>query len=85
MFLDLLRMFNSAYILTFLLVGKQYFGVQESQAPLIIIQNNDGKKYLKPKLDADQIAPWLKDYKVASVLHLMHCFRIDDKTYSFLL
>ncbi|KAE8715463.1 Protein disulfide-isomerase [Hibiscus syriacus] len=45
----------------------QYFGVQESQVPLIIIQNNDGKKYLKPNLKADDIAPFVKDYKEGKV------------------
>lgn len=45
----------------------QYFGLEESQVPLIIIQTNDGKKYLKPNLEADQIASWLKDYKVVSL------------------
>ncbi|XVF36934.1 hypothetical protein REPUB_Repub19eG0101800 [Reevesia pubescens] len=45
----------------------QYFGVQESQAPLIIIQNNDGKKYLKANVEADHIAPWVKDYKEGKV------------------
>lgn len=45
----------------------QYFGLQESQVPLIVIQTNDGQKYLKPNLDADQIAPWLKEYKEGKV------------------
>ncbi|KAK8496268.1 hypothetical protein V6N12_003438 [Hibiscus sabdariffa] len=45
----------------------QYFGVQESQVPVIIIQNNDGKKYLKPNLKADDIAPFVKDYKEGNV------------------
>ncbi|KAK8692216.1 hypothetical protein V6N13_075690 [Hibiscus sabdariffa] len=45
----------------------QYFGVQESQVPLIIIQNNDGKKYLKPNLKADDIASFVKDYKEGKV------------------
>ncbi|MBA0837232.1 hypothetical protein Goarm_009407, partial [Gossypium armourianum] len=45
----------------------QYFGVQESQVPLIIIQNNDGKKYLKPNLQANDIAPFVKDYKEGKV------------------
>ncbi|OMO61087.1 Thioredoxin, partial [Corchorus capsularis] len=45
----------------------QYFGVQESQAPLIIIQNNDGKKYIKPHVKADEIAQWVKDYKEGKV------------------
>ncbi|KAG4200792.1 hypothetical protein ERO13_A05G236000v2 [Gossypium hirsutum] len=45
----------------------QYFGVQESQVPLIIIQNNDRKKYLKPNLQANDIAPFVKDYKEGKV------------------
>lgn len=45
-------------------MNEQYFGVKEDQAPLIIIQTNDGKKYLKTNLEADQIAPWVKEYKV---------------------
>ncbi|KAK8642860.1 hypothetical protein V6N13_012188 [Hibiscus sabdariffa] len=45
----------------------QYFGVQESQVPVIIIQNNDGKKYLKPNLKGDDIAPFVKDYKEGKV------------------
>lgn len=43
---------------------KQYFGLQESQVPLIIVQTNDGQKYLKPNLEPDHIAPWVKEYKV---------------------
>lgn len=40
----------------------QYFGLKEDQVPLIVIQKNDGQKYLKTNLEPDQIAPWLKDY-----------------------
>ncbi|KAJ4965892.1 hypothetical protein NE237_017741 [Protea cynaroides] len=40
----------------------QYFGLQEDQVPLLIIQSSDGKKYLKPNLEPDHIAPWLKEY-----------------------
>lgn len=40
----------------------QYFGLNEDQVPLIIIQNNDGQKYLKPNLEPDHIATWLKEY-----------------------
>ncbi|PKU87257.1 Protein disulfide-isomerase [Dendrobium catenatum] len=40
----------------------QYFGLVESQVPLIILQENDGKKYLKPNLEPDQIATWLREY-----------------------
>lgn len=32
--------------------------------PLIIIQHNDGKKFLKPNLEPEHIPAWLKDYKV---------------------
>lgn len=52
----------------------QYFGLKEDQVPLIVVQTNDGKKYLKPNLQPDEIAPWVKEYKVtfispASVSH----------------
>ncbi|XP_058097456.1 protein disulfide-isomerase [Magnolia sinica] len=40
----------------------QYFGLKEEQVPLIIIQTNDGQKYLKPNLEPDHIALWLKEY-----------------------
>ena len=42
----------------------QYFGVRDDQVPVIIIQNNDGEKYLKPNVEPDQIASWVKEYKV---------------------
>jgi protein disulfide-isomerase A1 len=41
----------------------QYFGLKEDQAPVIIIQNNDGTKYLKANVQPDEIAPWLKNYE----------------------
>ncbi|KAJ8773354.1 hypothetical protein K2173_028531 [Erythroxylum novogranatense] len=41
----------------------QYFGVKEDQVPLVVIQTNDGQKYLKAHLEPDHIAPWVKDYK----------------------
>ncbi|RDX86423.1 Protein disulfide-isomerase, partial [Mucuna pruriens] len=41
----------------------EYFGVKEDQVPLIIIQRNDGKKFLKPNLEPDHISTWLKAYK----------------------
>lgn len=41
----------------------QYFGLKEDQVPLIIIQDNDGKKFLKPNLEPEDIATWLKAYK----------------------
>ncbi|CAN8234163.1 unnamed protein product [Cochlearia groenlandica] len=45
----------------------QYFGLEESQVPLIIIQASDDKKYLKPNVEADQIESWMKDFKDGKV------------------
>ncbi|CAI0576411.1 unnamed protein product [Linum tenue] len=45
----------------------QFFGLKEEQAPLLLVQTNDGQKYLKPTLGADDIAPWLKEYKEGKV------------------
>ncbi|EEF48327.1 protein disulfide isomerase, putative [Ricinus communis] len=45
----------------------QYFGLKEDQVPLIIIQTNDGQKYLKANLEPDHIAPWVKAYKEGKV------------------
>ncbi|KAK7275626.1 hypothetical protein RIF29_16746 [Crotalaria pallida] len=41
----------------------KYFGIKEDQVPIIIIQQNDGKNFLKPKLEPDHISTWLKAYK----------------------
>ncbi|XP_068651143.1 protein disulfide-isomerase-like [Aristolochia californica] len=40
----------------------QYFGLKEAQVPLIIIQQEEGQKFLKAKLEPDHIASWLKAY-----------------------
>ncbi|KAL2892948.1 Protein disulfide-isomerase [Bienertia sinuspersici] len=40
----------------------QYFGLKEEQVPVIIIQTNDGKKYVKGNVEPDQIAAWIRDY-----------------------
>lgn len=53
-----------------LLLQFQYFGVKEDQVPIIIIQTTDGKKYIKAHLEPDQIASWLKDFKVIILFHL---------------
>ncbi|KAG4963262.1 hypothetical protein AAZX31_14G136300 [Glycine max] len=45
----------------------QYFGLKENQVPLMIIQHNDGKKFLKTNVEPDHIATWLKAYKDGSV------------------
>lgn len=49
-------------------LDEQYFGLKEDQVPLIIIQKNDGQKYLKQHLEPDHIAPWLKEYMVMFLL-----------------
>ncbi|KAL9687692.1 hypothetical protein QQ045_032099 [Rhodiola kirilowii] len=45
----------------------QYFGLKEEQVPLIIIQTNDGQKYLKPNVELDQIATWVMEFKDGKV------------------
>ncbi|KAJ4879620.1 Protein disulfide isomerase-like 1-1 [Raphanus sativus] len=45
----------------------QYFGLEESQVPLIIIQTTDDKKYLKTNVEIDQIGSWVKDFKDGKV------------------
>ncbi|KAE9608975.1 hypothetical protein Lal_00020033 [Lupinus albus] len=45
----------------------QYFGLQEDQVPVIVIQHNDGKKFIKPHLEAEHISTWLKEYKDGKV------------------
>ncbi|KAF3523460.1 hypothetical protein F2Q69_00051794, partial [Brassica cretica] len=45
----------------------QYFGLEESQVPLIIIQTSDSKKYLKANVAVDQIESWMKDFKDGKV------------------
>uniref|UniRef100_A0A1J3DFM3 Protein disulfide-isomerase n=1 Tax=Noccaea caerulescens TaxID=107243 RepID=A0A1J3DFM3_NOCCA len=45
----------------------QYFGLEESQVPLIIIQTVDDKKYLKTNVEVDQIESWIKDFKDGKV------------------
>uniref|UniRef100_A0A0R0KCB6 protein disulfide-isomerase n=1 Tax=Glycine max TaxID=3847 RepID=A0A0R0KCB6_SOYBN len=46
----------------------QYFGVKEGQVPLIIVQRNDGKKFLKPNLEPDHISTWLKACKEENIV-----------------
>lgn len=55
---------SCSHIKHLLCLVEQYFGVKEDQVPLIIIQTNDGQKYLKAKLEPDHIAPWVKEYQV---------------------
>jgi protein disulfide-isomerase A1 len=45
----------------------QYFGLQEDQVPLIVIQTSKGEKYLKSNLESEQIAPWVEEYKAGKV------------------
>ncbi|KAK1288391.1 Protein disulfide-isomerase [Acorus calamus] len=45
----------------------QYFGLKDSQVPLIIIQTADDQKYLKPNLEPRQIAAWLDEFLAGSL------------------
>lgn len=45
----------------------QYFGLKTEQAPLLVVQKPNGDKYLKANIDADQIAPWVKEYAAGEV------------------
>ncbi|CAN8304532.1 unnamed protein product [Cochlearia groenlandica] len=45
----------------------QYFGLKESQVPLIIIQKANDKKYLKTNVEVDQIESWINDFKDGKV------------------
>ncbi|CAJ1971898.1 unnamed protein product [Sphenostylis stenocarpa] len=45
----------------------EYFGLKENHVPLIVIQNTDGKKFLKTNVEPDHIATWLKEYKDGNV------------------
>lgn len=42
----------------------QYFGLNEDQVPVILVQKNDRHKFVKSNVEPDQIAPWMKEYKV---------------------
>lgn len=44
---------------------EQYFGLKEDQSPVLIVQNANGLKFINSNVEADQIAPWLKDYVVS--------------------
>nr|GLL28353.1 protein disulfide-isomerase-like [Ipomoea trifida] len=41
----------------------QYFKVREDQTPFVVGRTNDGEKYLKPNVEPDHIATWVKDFK----------------------
>ncbi|KAL5704401.1 protein disulfide-isomerase [Ranunculus cassubicifolius] len=45
----------------------KYFGLKESQVPLIVIQTDDAQKYLKANLVPDHITTWLKEYTEGNV------------------
>ncbi|KAA0055433.1 protein disulfide-isomerase-like [Cucumis melo var. makuwa] len=44
-----------------------YFGLKEDQVPVLLVQKNDRFKYVKFNVEADQIAPWVKDYMNGNV------------------
>lgn len=56
-------------------VLSQYFGLKAEQAPLLIIQQADGQKYLKANIEPDQIESWLKDYVVLDTFLAMTLLR----------
>ncbi|GAA0159270.1 chaperone [Lithospermum erythrorhizon] len=41
----------------------QYFGLSPDQAPVLVLQQANSNKYLKPHIQADEVASWLSDYK----------------------
>ncbi|CAL4887352.1 unnamed protein product [Urochloa decumbens] len=45
----------------------QYFGLKESEVPLLFIQASTAK-YIKPTMEPDQIVPWLKEYTDGTLL-----------------
>ena len=45
-------------------LNHQYFGLKDDQVPVIVIQTNNGQKYIKPNLEPYDIASWVKEYKV---------------------
>ncbi|OAY83250.1 protein disulfide-isomerase-like [Ananas comosus] len=45
----------------------QFFGLKKEQVPLIIVQENERTKYLKPNLEPEHIALWLKEYMDGSL------------------
>ncbi|XP_022993484.1 protein disulfide-isomerase-like [Cucurbita maxima] len=44
-----------------------YFGLKEEQVPVLLVQKNDRFKFVNFNVEADQIAPWMKDYKNGNV------------------
>lgn len=44
-----------------------YFGLKEDQVPVLLVQKNDRFKYVKFNVEVDQIAPWVKEYKIGNV------------------
>ncbi|XP_071736294.1 protein disulfide-isomerase-like [Rutidosis leptorrhynchoides] len=40
----------------------QYYGLKEDQAPVILVQDTKGLKYINQNVKSDHMAPWLKDY-----------------------
>ncbi|KAL8201778.1 hypothetical protein R6Q57_010925 [Mikania cordata] len=40
----------------------EYFGLTKDQTPALVLQDNKGVKYVSQNVQADHIAPWLKDF-----------------------
>ncbi|RAL39869.1 hypothetical protein DM860_013070 [Cuscuta australis] len=45
----------------------QYYGLKEDQVPVLIVQDKDQQKFIKPNVEPDQIATWIKDYREGKV------------------
>ncbi|CAH8305222.1 unnamed protein product [Eruca vesicaria subsp. sativa] len=45
----------------------EYFGLEESQVPLVIVQTPDNKKYLKANVVVEEIESWMKEFKDGKV------------------
>ncbi|GJS06814.1 protein disulfide-isomerase [Tanacetum coccineum] len=45
----------------------EFYGIREDHLPVIIINNNDKEKYVKPNIEPDHIESWLTDYKDGKV------------------
>jgi hypothetical protein len=62
----------------------QYFGLQESEVPLLFIQASTAK-FIKPTVEPDQILPWLKEYTVRPACHLIHIPYLQFTMFIFIL
>ncbi|CAN7041471.1 unnamed protein product [Brassica rapa subsp. trilocularis] len=60
------------------LTKDKYFGVEDSQVPLVIIQTPDSKKYLKANVVVEEIESWMKDFKTLIYVFLSNQGRKEN-------